>query len=103
MLHSISSLLCAGVLHSTVCKCEGAIFRNSNYNYYILFYLLYVIIFCDVPWCSGNDGEEVLYGTADGKLGLVQLTRSAPVPKWEVDNEKKKGGKEQCVSAVVLL
>ncbi|MCI4379677.1 hypothetical protein PGIGA_G00231030 [Pangasianodon gigas] len=41
---------------------------------------------------GGKDGEEVLYGTADGKLGLVQLTRSAPVPKWEVDNEKKKGG-----------
>ncbi|MCJ8733779.1 hypothetical protein PDJAM_G00227570 [Pangasius djambal] len=41
---------------------------------------------------GGKDGEEVLYGTADGKLGLVQLTHSAPVPKWEVDNEKKKGG-----------
>ncbi|KAG7328903.1 hypothetical protein KOW79_007077 [Hemibagrus wyckioides] len=41
---------------------------------------------------GGKDGEEVLYGTADGKLGLVQLSRSAPVPKWEVDNEKKKGG-----------
>ncbi|XP_060783284.1 Bardet-Biedl syndrome 7 protein isoform X2 [Neoarius graeffei] len=41
---------------------------------------------------GGKDGEEVLYGTTDGKLGLVQLTRSAPVPKWEVDNEKKKGG-----------
>lgn len=41
---------------------------------------------------GGKDGEEVLYGTADGKLGLVQLTRSAPVPKWELDNEKKKGG-----------
>ncbi|KAK3564971.1 hypothetical protein QTP86_032429 [Hemibagrus guttatus] len=41
---------------------------------------------------GGMDGEEVLYGTADGKLGLVQLSRSAPVPKWEVVNEKKKGG-----------
>ncbi|KAF7707032.1 hypothetical protein HF521_018250 [Silurus meridionalis] len=41
---------------------------------------------------GGKDGDEVLYGTADGKLGLVQLTCSAPVPKWEVDNEKKKGG-----------
>ncbi|XP_017330254.1 Bardet-Biedl syndrome 7 protein [Ictalurus punctatus] len=41
---------------------------------------------------GGKDGEEVLYGTADGKLGLVQLTCSAPVPKWELDNEKKKGG-----------
>ncbi|XP_026855175.1 Bardet-Biedl syndrome 7 protein [Electrophorus electricus] len=41
---------------------------------------------------GGKDGEEVLYGTADGKLGLVQFTSSAPVSKWEVDNEKKKGG-----------
>ncbi|KAM9470198.1 BBSome complex member BBS7 [Clarias gariepinus] len=41
---------------------------------------------------GGKDGEEVLYGTADGKLGLVQLTHSTPVLKWEVDNEKKKGG-----------
>ncbi|XP_027010318.1 Bardet-Biedl syndrome 7 protein isoform X1 [Tachysurus fulvidraco] len=41
---------------------------------------------------GGKDGEEVLYGTADGKMGLVQLSRSAPLPKWEVGNEKKKGG-----------
>ncbi|XP_072519319.1 Bardet-Biedl syndrome 7 protein [Salminus brasiliensis] len=41
---------------------------------------------------GGKNGEEVLYGTADGKLGLIQLTSSAPVSKWEVDNEKKKGG-----------
>lgn len=49
------------------------------------------------PLCSGKDGEEVLYGTADGKLGLVQLSHSAPVPKWEVDNEKKKGGEQRCL------
>ena len=24
---------------------------------------------------GGEDGDEVLYGTADGKVGLVQLTR----------------------------
>ncbi|XP_036424690.1 Bardet-Biedl syndrome 7 protein [Colossoma macropomum] len=41
---------------------------------------------------GGKNGEEVLYGTADGKLGLVHLTSSAPVSRWEVDNEKKKGG-----------
>ncbi|KAG9272232.1 Bardet-Biedl syndrome 7 protein isoform X1 [Astyanax mexicanus] len=41
---------------------------------------------------GGKNGEEVLYGTTDGKLGLIQLTSSAPVSKWEVDNEKKKGG-----------
>uniref|UniRef100_A0A8C2IZU0 Bardet-Biedl syndrome 7 n=1 Tax=Cyprinus carpio TaxID=7962 RepID=A0A8C2IZU0_CYPCA len=37
-------------------------------------------------------GEEVLYGTADGKLGLVQITKSGPITSWELDNEKKKGG-----------
>ncbi|XP_066505486.1 Bardet-Biedl syndrome 7 protein isoform X2 [Hoplias malabaricus] len=41
---------------------------------------------------GGKNGEEVLYGTADGKLGLVQFSSSAPASKWEVDNEKKKGG-----------
>ncbi|OXB84790.1 UNVERIFIED_CONTAM: hypothetical protein H355_015912 [Colinus virginianus] len=41
---------------------------------------------------GGDSGEEVLYGTSDGKLGLVQITGSAPVPKWEIKNEKKRGG-----------
>ncbi|XP_052005898.1 Bardet-Biedl syndrome 7 protein isoform X2 [Xyrauchen texanus] len=41
---------------------------------------------------GGKGGEEVLYGTADGKLGLVQITKSGPVTSWELDNEKKKGG-----------
>ncbi|XP_030643563.1 BBSome complex member BBS7 [Chanos chanos] len=41
---------------------------------------------------GGKDGEEVLYGTADGKLGLIKIERSAPVTRWEIDNKKKKGG-----------
>ncbi|XP_053317390.1 Bardet-Biedl syndrome 7 protein [Spea bombifrons] len=41
---------------------------------------------------GGDSGEEVLYGTSDGKLGLIQITRSSPVPKWEIFNEKKRGG-----------
>ncbi|KTG31528.1 hypothetical protein cypCar_00003754, partial [Cyprinus carpio] len=41
---------------------------------------------------GGKGGEEVLYGTADGKLGLVQITKSGPITSWELDNEKKKGG-----------
>ncbi|RXN26856.1 Bardet-Biedl syndrome 7 [Labeo rohita] len=41
---------------------------------------------------GGKGGEAVLYGTADGKLGLVQITKSGPVTSWELDNEKKKGG-----------
>lgn len=41
---------------------------------------------------GGKDGEEVLYGTADGKLGLLQITKSGALTSWELDNEKKKGG-----------
>ncbi|XP_028815429.1 BBSome complex member BBS7 isoform X2 [Denticeps clupeoides] len=41
---------------------------------------------------GGTDGDEILYGTTDGRLGLVKITESAPVVKWEMDNEKKKGG-----------
>uniref|UniRef100_A0A668AYR9 Bardet-Biedl syndrome 7 n=1 Tax=Myripristis murdjan TaxID=586833 RepID=A0A668AYR9_9TELE len=37
-------------------------------------------------------GEDVLYGTADGKIGLIQIGESSAVPKWEIDNDKKKGG-----------
>ncbi|XP_018601717.1 BBSome complex member BBS7 [Scleropages formosus] len=40
---------------------------------------------------GGTEGE-VLYGTADGKLGLVKMTESSPVHRWEISNEKKKGG-----------
>lgn len=46
-----------------------------------------------IPWSSGKDGEEVLYGTADGKLGLVRITKSGASTSWELDNEKKKGGR----------
>ncbi|XP_036407572.1 Bardet-Biedl syndrome 7 protein [Megalops cyprinoides] len=41
---------------------------------------------------GGGAGGEVLYGTADGKLGLFKIAESSPVQKWELDNEKKKGG-----------
>ncbi|KAF6731593.1 Bardet-Biedl syndrome 7-like protein [Oryzias melastigma] len=37
-------------------------------------------------------GEEVLYGTTDGRLGLVQIGEHSAVAKWEIDNDKKKGG-----------
>jgi len=32
-----------------------------------------VIHWCDV--CVGESGEEVLYGTSDGQIGLIQLSR----------------------------
>ncbi|NXS45280.1 BBS7 protein, partial [Balaeniceps rex] len=41
---------------------------------------------------GGDSGEEIVYGTSDGKLGLIQITGSKPIPKWEIGNEKKRGG-----------
>lgn len=38
-------------------------------------------------------GDEVLYGTTDGKVGLVQIGERSAVTKWEIDNDKKKGGR----------
>ncbi|KAK2188574.1 hypothetical protein NP493_128g04020 [Ridgeia piscesae] len=41
---------------------------------------------------GGEAGDEVLYGTSDGKLGLVQLSRSAPSHKWEISNSRRNAG-----------
>ncbi|KAF6092451.1 Bardet-Biedl syndrome 7 [Phyllostomus discolor] len=41
---------------------------------------------------GGDSGEDLLFGTSDGRLGLTQITASKPVHKWEVRNEKKRGG-----------
>ncbi|XP_072112204.1 Bardet-Biedl syndrome 7 protein isoform X2 [Mobula birostris] len=41
---------------------------------------------------GGDSGEELIYGTSDGKIGLVQLTKSSPIHRWEISNEKKRGG-----------
>lgn len=37
-------------------------------------------------------GDEILYGTTDGKIGLLQIEESYATAKWEIDNDKKKGG-----------
>ena len=34
---------------------------------------------------GGEEGEEVLFGTADGKIGLLRLTRQAPHTHWLID------------------
>ncbi|XP_059821055.1 Bardet-Biedl syndrome 7 protein isoform X3 [Hypanus sabinus] len=41
---------------------------------------------------GGDSGEELIYGTSDGKIGLVQVTKSSPIHRWEISNEKKRGG-----------
>ena len=34
---------------------------------------------------GGENGDEVLYGTSDGKIGLIRLTRKEPQTHWLVD------------------
>ncbi|XP_063776321.1 Bardet-Biedl syndrome 7 protein [Pseudophryne corroboree] len=41
---------------------------------------------------GGDSGEELLYGTSDGKIGLIHIAKDSPVPKWDIINEKKRGG-----------
>ena len=41
---------------------------------------------------GGESGKEVLYGTSDGKFGLVELGLDDAVPRWEHLNEKRHAG-----------
>ncbi|KAH9495726.1 Bardet-Biedl syndrome 7 protein [Bulinus truncatus] len=41
---------------------------------------------------GGDDGNEVLYGTSDGRIGLMQIGTLAPVHRWELPNTKRAGG-----------
>uniref|UniRef100_A0AAZ3NQ16 Uncharacterized protein n=1 Tax=Oncorhynchus tshawytscha TaxID=74940 RepID=A0AAZ3NQ16_ONCTS len=41
---------------------------------------------------GGTNGEDILYGTVDSKLGLIRITDSYSSSKWEIDNVKTKGG-----------
>ncbi|XP_054708555.1 Bardet-Biedl syndrome 7 protein homolog [Uloborus diversus] len=41
---------------------------------------------------GGETGEDLLYGTSDGKVGLVSVKRASCTHKWEIPNNKKNGG-----------
>nr|KAF6400434.1 Bardet-Biedl syndrome 7 [Rousettus aegyptiacus] len=41
---------------------------------------------------GGDSGEDLLFGTSDGKLGIIQVTTAKPIHKWEIRNERKRGG-----------
>lgn len=41
---------------------------------------------------GGAEGREVLYGTSDGKVGLIEMGAEEPAPKWEIPNEKRLAG-----------
>ena len=54
---------------------------------------LTILIYRHTPLSpKGEDGEEVLYGTQNGKLGLVKLQAAEPIYCWDMLNEKKIGG-----------
>ena len=40
----------------------------------------------------GEDGEELLYGTQNGKMGLVKLQANEPSYRWDMLNERRYGG-----------
>lgn len=39
----------------------------------------------------GSEGKGIIYGTSDGKIGLVQIGSSAPEHIWEIPNDKQYG------------
>ena len=41
---------------------------------------------------GGYTGREVIYGTSDGKVGLMELSLEEPIPRWELANEKRLAG-----------
>ncbi|KAK7486998.1 hypothetical protein BaRGS_00021814 [Batillaria attramentaria] len=61
--------------------------------------LLYEVEVPGPPTClqlsentGGEEGNEVLYGTSDGRVGVVQIGKLAPTHRWEMPNEKRSGG-----------
>ena len=41
---------------------------------------------------GGESGREILLGTSDGKISLIELGLEEPQPKWEHLNEKRLSG-----------
>lgn len=66
----VSSLLCVMRVRPVI-TCAG--------------YIVILIIICFI-------GEEILFGTTDGKIGSVQIGERSAASKWQIDNDKKKGG-----------
>ncbi|XP_041358571.1 Bardet-Biedl syndrome 7 protein homolog isoform X2 [Gigantopelta aegis] len=50
------------------------------------------VVLCLYANNGGDDGNEILYGTADGRIGMVQIGVLAPTHRWELPNEKRSGG-----------
>ena len=48
--------------------------------------------FLSLSLSLGDDAQEILYGTQNGKIGLVKLTPLEPCYRWDMLNERKHGG-----------
>lgn len=45
---------------------------------------------------GGPTGKDIVYGTSDGKIGLLSMDRSPEAPVWEIENG---GGSVTCLSS----
>lgn len=41
---------------------------------------------------GGDEGNEILYGTCDGRIGMLSIGTLVPSHRWELSNEKRNGG-----------
>ncbi|ESP04393.1 hypothetical protein LOTGIDRAFT_223884 [Lottia gigantea] len=41
---------------------------------------------------GGDEGNEILFGTSDGRVGLTSIGQLSPSHRWELTNEKRNGG-----------
>jgi len=41
---------------------------------------------------GGEDSNEILYGTSDGRIGMLQIGTLVPSHRWEMPNDKRNGG-----------
>ncbi|XP_075544098.1 BBSome complex member BBS7-like isoform X4 [Dermacentor variabilis] len=50
---------------------------------------------------GGPTGKDVVYGTSDGKIGLLSIDKPSQVPVWEIENTNG-GGSSVCVGVTCL-
>ncbi|GLH03728.1 Bardet-Biedl syndrome 7 protein homolog [Gryllus bimaculatus] len=77
-----------------VLACEDRILRVLDYSQ-----VLHTVEIDAVPTVlhlNGNDGgengNEILYGTADGRIGVVQVGRAEVNHKWLLNDDKRRSG-----------
>ncbi|CAB1337407.1 unnamed protein product [Coregonus sp. 'balchen'] len=84
--------VCASYIYNHYCDCKDQDYYLSGDKINDIVCLPAENLGRIVPVLAWTNGEDILYGTVDGKLGLIRITDSSSSSKWEIDNEKKKGG-----------